>query len=421
MIFDATSPEWKWWPDMKTDRWLVFLIAMGSILPLASSDIYLPVLPEMAHSLLASPFGTQLTLSAYLLGMACFQLVYGPISDRFGRKPVLLVGFVVYALASLGCALAPTINWLVFFRFVQSVGACSGLVVGRAIIGDKYDPAGMAEVMSIIYPFVALSPAVSPFCGGYFGAWFGWRSIFFLLALLSILLLILIWFKLEETKVNLAVDALSPRTIWEGITFLFSQKRFLAYAIVLVCAYAEWFAYLSGSPFLFAKVGLDSKMIGKLFIPLSLIYFCCTMIVRRKISSLGIDRIISRGCWIFLFGASCMLALSLSMSLSWWSVLLPMVVITAGNGMLLSFGMAGAVALHRQKSGLASGLVGTLQLMGASFGSTLVGLFPAQTSFSLASLLVVLAGTALVGFQLLSGFWPLPLPVTSNNRIQPNS
>ena len=164
---------------------IVFIAGLFSLLAVAS-DLYLPALPALRRDLGASDAQAQLTLSALVVGFGVAQLAYGPFSDRFGRRPVLLAGLAVFILASIAAMLAPTIETLVGARFLQGVGACSGQVIGRAIVRDVYEPVRGARTLAQIFLVLGLAPLFGPLLGGYLAVWFGWRATFAFLVLCGI-------------------------------------------------------------------------------------------------------------------------------------------------------------------------------------------------------------------------------------------
>src|SRR5215813_9387910 len=174
---------------------LTAMVALGPI----STDLYLPSLPGLARYFDVSVADAQLTLSSFLIGLATAQLIYGPLSDRFGRRPVLLIGLAIYVIASIVCMLSPSVPVLVVARFVQAVGACVGPVLGRAIVRDVHGREGAARVLAYMSAAMALAPAIGPILGGFLEEWFGWRINFLVLVLFGSSGLFMAWQILPET------------------------------------------------------------------------------------------------------------------------------------------------------------------------------------------------------------------------------
>ena len=182
---------------MSAPLWLLTLITFSGTLAM---HIFVPALPEAARDLGASVGGMQMTVSVYILGLAVGQLAYGPLSDRFGRRPVLMAGLVLYALAGLAAAFAPDVHSLIVARLLQALGGCAGLVIGRAIVRDTALPQEAARRMAMMNLMVAIGPGAAPIVGGALASSLGWRSIFFALALLGIVNLLFSWRLLPESK-----------------------------------------------------------------------------------------------------------------------------------------------------------------------------------------------------------------------------
>src|SRR5262249_12264350 len=182
---------------------LTAMVALGPI----STDLYLPSLPGLARYFDVSVADAQLTLSSFLIGLATAQLIYGPLSDRFGRRPVLLVGLAIYVIASIVCAFAPSVPVLIFMRFLQAVGACVGPVLGRAVVRDVHGRDGAARVLAYMSAAMALAPAIGPIIGGFLEEWYSWRANFLALVCYGIVGLVLTWQILPETNKTLDLEA----------------------------------------------------------------------------------------------------------------------------------------------------------------------------------------------------------------------
>ncbi len=378
----------------------IVLLTLLSALPLLTTDIYLPAFPAISRDLAAAAWQVQSTMSLYLLGLSVAQLFYGPLSDRFGRRPLLLGGLLIYTLSSLGCAWAPTIFLLQIFRIGQAIGACGGLVLARAMVADIYSRERSAQVLSIIYPIVGLSPILAPIMGGLLNHLVGWRWIFMGLFLLGSLLLISVYLTLHESQRQENQSALRMLPILRNFRTLLSDSSFLAYTGTIVCAYAAYFAYLSQAPFVFARLGDGSSLDSFFYAPTAVSYIAGTMIGRKILARSGLDRVILTGCFSFVIGASVFLLFALAGVHAPWQLFLPMCIVTAGNGMILSFSMAGALAVAPNLTGTASGLVGSLQLGGASLASSLLGSLFSATIPHLAIFVFLATAAALVIFQL---------------------
>jgi DHA1 family bicyclomycin/chloramphenicol resistance-like MFS transporter len=206
---------------------LTALVALGPL----STDLYLPSLPALTAYFGVGEAAGQLTLSAFLLGLAGGQIIYGPLSDRYGRRPVLLFGLALYAIASIVCVFAPSIQVLVIARFCQACGACVGPVLGRAVVRDVYGREGAARILSYLSAAIALAPAIGPIIGGFVETWFGWRANFIVLSLYGAAALALTFAILPETNTH-------PDTGWlSAVRMARAMSAFSASAPTSVCAH----------------------------------------------------------------------------------------------------------------------------------------------------------------------------------------
>lgn len=352
---------------------LTALVAFGPI----STDLYLASLPDMARS-----FGTdvpmvQLTLSVFLAGFALSMPVYGPLSDRFGRRPVILGGVVIYLAASLFCIFAPTIEALILGRFLQALGACCGPVVGRAVVRDVYPREQAAKVLSYMASAMALAPFAAPMAGGWFHAMFGWRSNFVLLTLFGVGLLAATWRLLGETNSQPDAQALSPARMAGNYRTLLSDRRVLGYMLTVAAAFGGMFTFISGSSFVLIDVlGLKPEQFGFGFATVIGGYVVGGYLAGRFTGRLGLDRVVTAGV------AGCALSGLAGAGLAWagfaslGSVLAPMAAFFFSSAFVLPNCTAGAIAPHPRMAGAASALVGFIQMAGGAVAGLLVaGLF----------------------------------------------
>jgi len=226
---------------------------LAAFAPLAI-DMYLPALPEMAMALGSDSGGAQLTIASYFVGMGLGQLIYGPLTDRFGRRPPLFVGVGLFLLASLACALAQTLPQMVALRFVQALGGCAGMVVARAVVRDVAHLRDPVRLMGRLMLIMGVAPILAPFMGGLLSAWQGWRAIFIFLALFAAAALLLVALLLPETHAPERRLRQRPRAIMAAYAALLADGRFLRPALAAGCAIAGMFAYIAGSPAVFMEV-----------------------------------------------------------------------------------------------------------------------------------------------------------------------
>ena len=222
---------------------IVAITACGTL----GMHLIIPALPDTAQALRVSPAAIQLSITLYLIGLAVGQLVYGPISDRFGRRPVLLVGLGLFTLAGIATTVAPNAWMLVVARILQSIGACAGLVLGRAIVRDSATPDRAAAQLAMLTLVMSAAPAIAPVLGGYATAWFGWRAAFALLAIVGGVTLVLAVLLLPETG---AVQSSSRASMLLGSLRLLRSRAFRGYIIGGACTTTSFYAFMAASPFI---------------------------------------------------------------------------------------------------------------------------------------------------------------------------
>jgi MFS transporter, DHA1 family, multidrug resistance protein len=240
--------------------WLLLIGAMTAVGPV-TIDMYLPGFPSIEREFVEQ--GVERTMSAYLIGIALGQLIYGPISDRFGRKPPLYAGFVLYALGSLGCMLASSMSMLMLMRILQALGACGGMVIGRAIIRDRCEPHEAARAFSLLMAIVSLGPILAPSIGGLIVTGFGWRAVFVFQAIFAALLMYAMHVVLTETRDPKAAHPLSVPAVALNYHSLIRDRAFVGYTLAGAFGMASLFAYVTGAPaVLIEGYGLSPQQFG---------------------------------------------------------------------------------------------------------------------------------------------------------------
>jgi MFS transporter, DHA1 family, multidrug resistance protein len=354
---------------------IIGLVAIGPL----STDLYLPSLPAIGRALAADVAATQLTLSVYMAAFALVQIVYGPLSDRFGRRPVVLGGITIYVVASAACAFAQSIEALIAARALQAAGACAGVVLGRAIVRDVYGREGAARMLALVGSVMAFAPAAGPVLGGIVEVNFGWRWNFALLVALSTALLGVLALRLVETNKQLDPNAFELARMRRNYATLLADRRYLGYALCVAFGYGGLFAFISGSSFvLIGDLGLAPDTYSYFFLACVVGYFTGAQLAAHLTLRLGIDRMLALGAAIKLLGGFGMLATTLSGFVSADLVgagllVAPMAVYMVGMGMGMPNGQGGALGPYPQMAGVASALMGFLQmacaaLVGIAFG-----------------------------------------------------
>lgn len=376
-------------PLSKTLRHFIFLLslAMMSMSGLIATDIFIPALGIMTEDLQMTTVQAQSLISVFLFGIALMQLIYGPVSDCFGRKSLLLLGVGLFTAFSLLIAFSVSAPQMIVLRFIQAIGACVGLTLGRAIVADLYNKEETGKIFLIIFPFVGMSPAIAPVIGGFLNIYFGWRSCFLFTALFSGLLFLLVLFFLTETKPREKRSSLHLPSLLKSYGRVLATPDFLTYTLVVCFAYAAYFAYISESPFLLEKQGLTAKTIGYSYISLSVLYVLGNLFARKIIGKFALDRTIFLGYCFFLAGGSLFfLALAIVPKIFVFSIV-GVSLIAFGNGFLLPLGTAGGVTAQPALSGAASGVLGCLQLASGAAAAQLIGVLSDHSPFKVGGII----------------------------------
>jgi len=349
---------------------LTFLVALGPI----STDLYLPSLPSIARDFGSSTAQVQLTLSVFLAGFAAAQLIYGPLSDRFGRRTALLIGLLTYIAATLLCTFADSIEALILGRFLQALGGCVGPVVGRAVVRDVYGREEAARVLSYMALAMALAPALGPILGGYLEVWLGWRANFAALLCIAVIGLTGTLIVLPETNRWLDETATRPKRIAANFAALLRDPGYLGYLLLVATSYSGIFAFISGSSFvLIDTLGLTPDLYGLSFAAFVAGYMVGTFLSGRLSRRLGLDRLIQIGCLFACLGGTAAVALAVAGVLSVGAILWPLFVFMIGTGLILPNAFAGAIDPYPKMAGAASALLGFCQMVIAACVGIAVG------------------------------------------------
>ena len=325
----------------------------------ATTDIYLPALPALTHDLGAPMASAQLTLSALILAFGIAQLFWGPVADRFGRRPVLLTGLALYTVASAGSALAGSIEALIVWRVLQGASMAAAVVCARAMLRDLYEPQQGARVMSLGLSGLGVIAIIGPVLGGLAAAAGGWRAALAVVVLFGAATLAFVVWRLPETlrHKNPRATALRPLfSAWAGIA---RHPTFIAWTLLVAFTYAGLYVILAGSAFVYIDVlGLSPVGYGLAMACGSCSYLAGTFICRRWVLAHGMAGAVARAALFTLGGGALMAALALAGVHQVWAVLLPQCLFAFGHGVHQPCGQAGAVGPFPQAAGAASALAG---------------------------------------------------------------
>ena len=366
------------------------LAALTAIGPL-STDMYLPSLPDIARQLHSSTAQAQFTISSYLVGFAVAQILYGPISDRHGRKPVLLTAIALYCAASLVSAFSTSIEMLIIARVFQAVGGSGGIVLTRAIVRDIYSGARAGRELSVIGSVMALAPVLAPLAGGVLQTAFGWQSVFLTLVVAGLAMGATVWLFLPETLKTRAVEPVSVASMARSYGVVARNPAYLAYLSIAAASFAGLFAWISGTAFVLQDLyGLTAFDFGVAFAFGSIGYMTGAALAARLVERFGIDGMLGLGaCACAVGGLGMIVAVASGLS-SAWSLVLPMAVYLAGMGMVLPQAIAGAMTPFPERAGAASSLFGFVQQTVSAICGAIVGVLLGQSAWPLAGAVAVM-------------------------------
>ena len=380
-------------------RLLLLLMAMTAIGP-ATLNIVVPALPGMVTRLSTDTGTVQLTLSLYLLSLAAAQLLLGPLSDRFGRRPVVLAGLALSTAASLAAIATSSIDALIAVRIVQAIGASTGIVIARAMIRDLFERERAAAMIGLVTTGIVIAPMVAPMIGGILDTAFGWESIFLFLAALSAMVLTWAVVVLPETRP--AGIAHTPGTLWRDTRSLLGNTKFYGYVLCGALGSAPFFTFLGGGPHVVVTLmGRTSAEYGVWFAVTSLGYMSGNFSVSRLSQRFGIDSLIMAGIGFEVIGAALTVGLVATVPEAGPAIIfLPQLVISYGNGLLLPNSIAGAVSIRPQAAGTASGMTGFVQMSIGAASTQVVSIFLAagSTAMPMAWMILFMALATAVAF-----------------------
>ncbi|HEX4407845.1 MAG TPA: multidrug effflux MFS transporter [Xanthobacteraceae bacterium] len=373
---------------------LSFLTALGPL----SMDMYLPSLPDIGHSLQAPVWEVQFTISSYLFGFAVGQIVYGPVSDRFGRKPVLLLALILYAVATVGCAAAQSIHELIAARFIQALGGAGSIVLARAVVRDIYSGARAGRELSLMGSITAFAPIVAPMIGGLLQTVVGWRAIFVLLFLFALFSAGVAGRLLPETLKQRTPGPYSVSAMGELYRSVLVHRGFLANLGILSTTFVGLFAWVSGAPVVMQGIvyKLTPLVFGVTFAMAAAGYMSGSYVASRIVMRFGLNRIMGIGCVIMAAGGLLMAAV---VALNIDNVILfvgTMTVYLAGMGFVLPMAMAAALTPFPDRAGTASSLMGFVQQTSAAVTAGIIGLYLGHSAWPVAGTVATMGCVALL-------------------------
>ncbi len=374
------------------------LVAIGPL----STDMYLPAFPMLVKSFGADIGQVQQTLSIFLVGFALAQLIYGPLSDRFGRKPVLLWALLLFLLSSIAIAFVHSIEALSALRLLQAIGGSAGPVLGRAMVRDIHGPRDAARLLSYIGTAMALAPAAAPILGGYMTVWWGWASIFLFLGAYGLLGVLLLQLGIPETAPPGSHHPFTPEHMLKNYATLLRHPTWRWYTLACSFVFGGLFSFLSGSSFVIIDfLGFGEEQFGLFFALVVLGFMAGTLIGGRLVRRTGYNWLIGAGSLVAAAGGVSMGLLAVMEVHHILAILLPHMIYRTGVGMVMPQAMAGALAPFPQMAGTSSALLGFIQMALAAFVGILVGHYHDGSPLSMALSIAAMGCLTLFSFLML--------------------
>ena len=379
-------------------RLMLLTLTMTSSLGMVASTIYVPSIPAIAGAFETSIARVQLTFVGYLLAFAASMLVLGPLSDRYGRRRTILCGLALSAISSVACAISPTIDFLIAARVVQGIGACAGLVVGRAITREVWGREAAARVIAGRAIAATLMQAFAPILGGYLQGWFGWRCNFVVIGVIACVAMALVT---RYVPVGRAATVAPSRTggMLASYRTLLGTRRFLSYAFTAAGSHAGFHIFAAGAPaVLIVGFGIRPEDYGFYASLPPMGFLVGSFLSNRLTRRLRVDGLITIGCTVLIPAASIMVTLALLSVASPYAVIGPMILICCGSGLITPNATAGSLGVNAGMVGTASGLGSFMQMTGAAGATALLSLGPSGSPLMLASIIALVGLFAATAF-----------------------
>jgi len=383
-------------PSKITLLWFACLSMLGYL----ATDMYLPAFETMRSDFDTSQSLIGLSLSVFLLGMALGQLIYGPLSDRIGRIKVLMGGMILFSAASVLCAFAPNVEFMLVARFAQALGACSATVIWQAVVIDRYEGKVSERVFATIMPLVALSPALAPLAGALLEGQFGWRSIFVALVGFGAILSIMTLKEPESANLDKKQEKVTVQ-LRRDYQQILSSKKFIGNMMIFAACSAAFFAYLTGSPFVMSAMGYSGADIGLSYAPQTVAFIIGGYGCRSLLNKFDSQQILPWILKLFVTSVTVMFLISVNTEpTTIWPILLPFCLLAVANGAIYPIIISKALEDFKSCSATAAGLLNFLQTMVCFAASGIVSAFSGHGLITVTTSMFVTAFIALIGYAL---------------------
>jgi MFS transporter, DHA1 family, multidrug resistance protein len=386
--------------DPRSRRFVYLLAAMNAMTALAV-DTSLPAMPAIGREFAAAPDRVQLTLSLFMFGYAGGQILAGPLSDRFGRRPMVLIGLAIYTLCGLGCALSPNIDALIAFRFVQAIAASVGPSLSRAIVRDYHGGTRASHMLSSIQLAMGFALVVAPILGSFVLTIAGWRAIFLILALFGALLTVVVWRGFTESLKIPDPQAAHPARLLRNIATFFSIRVCVGYALINGCIQGGLLAYISGIPYVMIEVfHIVPRDFGFYFALAACGLIGGALTNRRLVRRFGPEKLLRSGLFVQATAGCALLALAMFDLGGALIFMLPIMAYSFSQGLVMPNAIAGAMEPLPYMAGLAAALIGAVQMGAGGVTGYIVNRLFNGTAVPLAAMLAVLSCCGLVAYHL---------------------
>ncbi|MCP9750634.1 Bcr/CflA family efflux MFS transporter [Ferruginibacter sp. HRS2-29] len=383
--------------NSKNRSLIILILGLLSAIGPFSIDMYLPGFPAMAKDLHTSVDMISYSLASFFVGICFGQLLFGPLLDRFGRKMPMLAGLTLYIIASIGCALSHSVEMLVIFRFLQALGGCVGVVAPRAVIRDLFPVEENAKIFSLMILILGVSPIVAPTAGSYIISHFGWNSVFFVLTVITALVLIAVIFWLPESKKPDPAYSLRAKPILTNFYNVIKVPQFYTYSLTGAISSAGLFAYLAGSPYVFMELfGTTEQEYGYIFAIIAAGLITCSQLntlLLKKYTSQQLSVVtlsIQTAVGLLLFFGTLLNWLNL------YSTIALMAMFLSCQGFSFPNSSALSMAPFTKDAGSASALMGAMQMGAGALAAAIVGMLNARSALPVTGVMAACALIALV-------------------------
>ena len=389
--------------NSSTNKNFYLILILGSLTAIGplSIDMYLPAFPDIAKNLHTSVAQVMLSLSSFFIGISAGQLIYGPLLERFGRKKPLYAGLCIYLLASIGCALATSVNALIILRLTQALGSCAGMVTSRAMVRDLFEVKQNAKIFSTLMLVVAVSPIIAPTAGGYITAVFGWRYVFAMLVIINIIIIAGVYLLLPESKKPDPNFSLKAGAIIKNFATIIKHPQFYAYALTGAIAYGGLCAYISGSPYVFMEIfRVNEKQYGWIFALIAVGIISASQVNTLALKKYSSEQIIKAASFCQSVIGITLAVISLTGFSELFTTIFFIFLFLCCQGFIFPNASALSLAAFGNNAGSASALMGAIQMSVGAGASALVSFLENGTSLPMAGVMACCSLTAFLVFSL---------------------